>query len=85
MDEDETEQAASNPVVETLTVALKRDDKENDTPPTAESTLSPPEAAVMNKVTEQPQDIPSPAEKATGNPWGSTLLLLNGAVTTSMQ
>ncbi|KAK8779524.1 hypothetical protein V5799_019135 [Amblyomma americanum] len=66
MDEDEAEQAASNPVVETLTAALKRDDKENDTPPTAEPTLSPPVSAVTNKVTEQPQDIPRPAEKGNG-------------------
>ncbi|KAK8761141.1 hypothetical protein V5799_027591 [Amblyomma americanum] len=85
MDEDEAEQAASNPVVETLTAALKRDDKENDMPPTAESTLSLPELAVMNKVTEQPQDIPRPPKNATGNPWKSTLLLLNGAATSSMQ
>ncbi|KAK8763536.1 hypothetical protein V5799_033855 [Amblyomma americanum] len=66
MDEDEAEQAASSPVFETLTAALKRDDKENDTPPTAEKTLSPPESAVTNKVTEQPQDIPRPAEKRNG-------------------
>ncbi|KAK8755059.1 hypothetical protein V5799_002239 [Amblyomma americanum] len=63
MDENEIEQAASSPVVETLSAALKRDHKENDTPPTAEPPFSPPESAVMNKVTEQPQDIPRPAEK----------------------
>ncbi|KAK8763591.1 hypothetical protein V5799_033800 [Amblyomma americanum] len=51
---------------DTLTAALKRDNKENDTPPTAEPTLSPPESAVTNKVTEQPQDIPRPAERGNG-------------------
>ncbi|KAK8779629.1 hypothetical protein V5799_019028 [Amblyomma americanum] len=68
MNEDEAEQAASNPVFETLTAALKRYGKENDTPPTAEPTLSPPESAVTNKVTEKPHDIPCPAEKGNGEP-----------------
>ncbi|XP_077486903.1 uncharacterized protein LOC144098266 [Amblyomma americanum] len=35
-------------------------------PRTAESTLSPPESAVMNTITEPPQDIPRPAEKGNG-------------------
>ncbi|KAK8771216.1 hypothetical protein V5799_025544 [Amblyomma americanum] len=60
-DEDEAELAASSPVVETLTAALKRNEEDNNTPPTAEPTLSPPESAVTNKVTEKPQDAPSPA------------------------
>ncbi|KAK8765223.1 hypothetical protein V5799_032167 [Amblyomma americanum] len=66
MDEVEAEQAASNPVVEILTAALKRDDREDDTPRTAESTLRPPGSAVMDKVTEPPQDIRRPAEKGNG-------------------
>ncbi|KAK8776059.1 hypothetical protein V5799_030596 [Amblyomma americanum] len=66
MDEEEADQAAFNPVVETLTAALKRDDKENDTPQTSEPTLSPPESAVTNMVTEKPQDIPRSAEKGCG-------------------
>ncbi|KAK8785955.1 hypothetical protein V5799_007683 [Amblyomma americanum] len=66
MDEDEAEQATSNPVIEILTAALNRDDKADDMPPTAESTLSPPESALMSTFTKPPQDIPRPAEKGNG-------------------
>nr|XP_050046417.1 uncharacterized protein LOC126543335 [Dermacentor andersoni] len=71
MDEDEAEQAASNPVVESPTAAALSDEKEGAMPGTRESAPSTPKSATTSMDTNSPQDIPRPSEKSNEEPMES--------------